>query len=164
MRLSEWRTTAPHEESVAAKVLATVEPVLLGLGAEADPPCWIVWGDDPLVRYTILALAEVGLVTCHVRVNVPQEGPRASGKLSRWSRIQVGELSVENQGGHSLTSFQVENQLLRGMGRDGDAVTAFALDLFAGLDGRPIPSLAGGTLAVADARRVAALPAPLADA
>jgi hypothetical protein len=117
------------------------------------------------VRYTILALAEVGLVTCHVRVNVPQEGPRASGKLTRWNRIQVGELSVENQGGHSLTSFQVENQLLRGMGPDGDAVTAFALDLFAGLDGRPIPSLVGGTTSARarEGQRMAALPAPSVD-
>ena len=164
MRLSEWWAAAPHEGSVSPKVRATVEPVLVGLGAVADPPCWIVWGDDPLTRYTILALADVGVVTCHVRVNVPQEGPRASGKLTRWGRVQVGELSVEHQGGHSLTSFQVENQLLRGVDADGDAITAFALDLFAGLDGRPLPSSRGDGPAPAAGRPMPALPAPRADA
>ena len=141
MRLSEWRAGAPHAASVADKVLASIAPVLEGLGAEADPPCWIAWGDDPLVRYTILALADAGVVTCSVRVNVPQEGPRASGKLVRWSRLQVGELSVENQGGHSLVSFQVESQLLRGVDDEGHRVTEFALDVVAGVDGRPFPSV-----------------------
>lgn len=142
MRLSEWRAVAPHEECVSVRVLAAIEPVLVGLGADTDPPCWIAWGDDPTTRYSILALADSGMISCHVRVNVPQEGPRASGKLVRWSRIQVGELSVEHQGGHSLTSFQVEAQPLRGVDAEGERVAAFALDLIAGIDGRPFPSLA----------------------
>ncbi len=142
MRLSEWKAVAPNASCVSAKVLRAVEPVLEGLGAEADPPCWVAWGDDPLIRYTILALSEVGLVTCHVRVNVPQEGPRAAGKLARWPRVQVGELSVENQGGHTLVTFQVESQLLRGVDDEGTRVTKFALDLLAGIDGRPLPSVA----------------------
>ena len=159
MRLSEWRSAAPDERSMSRKVLAVVEPVLSGLGGEPDPPCWIVWGDDPAVRYTTLALADAGLITCHVRVNVPQEGPRASGKLTRWSRIQVGELSIENQGGHTLTSFQVDTQLMRGIDGEGDRVTAFALDLFAGLDGRPMPSRSP-EVAGTSHLPVPALPAP----
>ena len=51
-----------------------------------------------------------GLVQVNVRVNVPGEGPRTTGKLVRWHRVQVGELSVEIQGGHRLLTFQVESQ------------------------------------------------------
>ena len=47
MRLSEWRTRAPHKDSMTPKVIAVIEPVLHRLGAEADPSCWVVWGDDP---------------------------------------------------------------------------------------------------------------------
>ena len=43
MRLSDWRSVAPHANSVSDKVIATIEPVLMGLGAEQDPPCWIAW-------------------------------------------------------------------------------------------------------------------------
>ena len=154
MRLSDWRSVAPHANSVSDKVVSTIEPVLVGLGAEPDPHCWFGWGDDPAVRYTILALADTGLVLCSVRVMVPQEGPRAAGKLIRWSRVQVGELGVERQGGHTVVNFQVEGQLLRGVDDDVARVTEFALDVFAGLDGRPFPSRAGApTAAGAGSRR-----------
>lgn len=162
MRLSEWRAEAPDDRSMGPKVLAAMDPVLAGLGAEPDPPCWVVWGDDPGVRYIVLALADAGLITCHVRVSVPQEGPRASGKLTRWSRVQVGELSVENQGGHTLTSFQVDTQLMRGVDAEGARVTSFAIDLFAGLDGRPMPSLSGAGSRPSQPSRPA-LPAPRSD-
>jgi hypothetical protein len=141
MRLSEWRTVAPHASSVGGKVMAAVQPVLAGLGAEADPPCWVAWGDDPTARYVILAIGEGGLAVVHVRVNVPLEGPRAAGKLARWSRVQVGELSVETQGGHTLASFQVEGQPLRAVDAEAGRVTDFARDILAAIDGRPIPSL-----------------------
>ena len=140
MRLSDWRSVAPHANSVSDRVIATIEPVLTGLGAEHDPACWIAWGDDPTARYTILAVADAGLVLCSVRVMVPQEGPRAAGKLVRWSRVQVGELGVERQAGHTVVNFQVEGQLLRGVDDEVGRVTEFALDVFAGLDGRPFPT------------------------
>jgi hypothetical protein len=143
MRLSDWGSVAPHANAISDKVIATVEPVLMGLGAEHDPPCWIAWGDDPAARYTILAIADAGLVLCSVRVMVPQEGPRAAGKLVRWSRVQVGELGVERQGGHTVVNFQVEGQLLRGVDDELGRVTGFALDVFAGIDGRPFPSRVG---------------------
>ena len=142
MRLSDWRSVAPHANSVSDKVIATIEPVLTGLGAEQDPQCWVAWGDDPAARYTVLALANAGLVLCSVRVMVPQEGPRAAGKLIRWSRVQVGELGVERQAGHTVVNFQVEGQLLRGVDDEVVRVTEFALDVFAGLDARPFPSRA----------------------
>src|SRR5262245_12014403 len=77
MRLSEWVERAPHQASMAPKVLATVTPILLALGASEDPQSWIAWGDDPAARYVILTPTPAGLVQVHVRVNVPQEGPRS---------------------------------------------------------------------------------------
>lgn len=136
MRLSEWRGRAPNKDSMSAKVMAVVEPVLAGLGAEADPEAWVAWGDDPGVRYLVLTPTTLGLAEVHVRVNVPQEGPRCSGKLVRWNRVQVGELAVEVAGGHRLLSFQVESQVLRGSDDEADEIAAFARTLIAAIDGR----------------------------
>jgi hypothetical protein len=139
MRLSEWRAAAPNRDALATKVLATVEPALAAMGAVPDPQCWVVWGDDPGIRYTLLVPIDAGLVTCFVRVNIPGEGPRASAKLVRWSRVQVGELALETQAGHRVISFQVEGQVLRGADADADRIGEFAMWLFAAIDGRPIP-------------------------
>ena len=137
MRLSDWRVRAPHKDAMTSKVINVVEPVLASLGATPDPTCWIVWGDDPGVRYAMLVPTEAGLLQVLVRVNVPQEGPRASGKVIRWSRVQVGELALEMANGHRLVGFQVESHVLRGADDDGDAIASFALELFARIDGRP---------------------------
>jgi hypothetical protein len=137
MRLSEWVERAPHEGSMAPKVMATVSPVLAALGAPDDPHSWISWADDPGARYAILTPTPAGLIQVHVRVNVPQEGPRSSGKLVRWNRVQTGELAVEYFGGHRLVSFQVENIVLRGTDDQGDAVSAFALEVYAAIDRQP---------------------------
>ena len=69
-------------------------------------------------------------------MNVPGEGPRASGKVIRWNRVQLGELALEMVGGHRLLGFQVESHVLRGTDDEGDAMAAFALELFARVDGR----------------------------
>jgi len=137
MRLSEWRTRAPHKDSMTPKVLAVIVPVMTALGAEDDPSCWVVWGDDPAVRYAILAPTDAGLVQVLARVNVPGEGPRASAKLIRWNRLQLGELALEMAGGHRLLGFQVESYVLHGADDDGDAMASFALELFSRVDGRP---------------------------
>ncbi len=136
MRLSEWQSRAPHRDSMTAKVMASATDALALLGAGRDPDCWIVWGDDPAARYTILAPALAGLVIVNVRVNVPGEGPRSAGKISRWHRVQVGELSVEIQGGHRLITFQVESQLLHGANEEADAIATFVDTIFAAIDGR----------------------------
>lgn len=143
MRLSEWRGRAPHKDSLTPKVMAVIEPVLVTLGADRDPEAWVVWGDDPGVRFLILTPTVLGLVELHVRVNVPQEGPRSSGKLVRWNRVQVGELAVEMAGGHRILSFQVESQVLRGSDEDADAIAAFARALIAAIDGRTLPPATG---------------------
>ena len=41
-----------------------------------------------------VAATPAGLVQAVVRVMVPQEGPRASGKIIRWNRVQTGELAL----------------------------------------------------------------------
>jgi hypothetical protein len=145
MRLSEWRAAAPSREAGSQKVAAQIDPVLAALGADDDPHCWIVWGDEPAVRYTILVPTAAGLVTCFVRVNIPGEGTRASAKLVRWNRVQVGELAIEGAEGHRLLSFQVEGHVLRGTDAEADFVAAFALELFAAADGRPRPERPAAT-------------------
>lgn len=137
MRLSEWQARAPHREAMAEKVLAPARDALALLGAARDPECWIVWGEDPGARWALLVPSAAGLVQVNVRVNVPGEGPRAAGKIIRWHRVQMGELSVEIQGGHRLLTFQVETHLMHGADADADAVASFVETLFAAMDGRP---------------------------
>jgi hypothetical protein len=140
MRLSQWRAKAPFKDSVAPKVITVVESALGALGAELDPECWVVWGDDPRIRYQLLVPTPSGLVQVNVRVSMPGEGPRASGKVVRWNRVQLGELAVEIQAGHRLVTFQVEAQPLNGADIAADAIADFAHVLFAAVDGRPTPA------------------------
>lgn len=139
MRLSEWRASGPSKEASGAKIAAIVDPILLALGAESDPHCWVAWGEEPGVRYTIFVPTPAGLITSFVRVNVPGEGPRASSKLIRWARVQLGELAIETQGGHRLLSFQVEQQVIHGADGVADQIARFAGELFAAIDGRRLP-------------------------
>jgi hypothetical protein len=136
MRLSEWRTHAPAKDAVSPKVLGIVESAIVTLGADADPECWIVWGDDPSTRYLMFVPIASGLIQVNVRVAVPGEGPRAAAKVIRWNRVQLGELAVEIQGGHRLVSFQAEAQIMTGVDDMGDAIARFARALFAAVDGR----------------------------
>jgi hypothetical protein len=139
MRLSEWRKAAPHKDAASAKLAALVDPVLRSLGAEDDPHCWVAWGEEPGTRHTILVPTDAGLISCFVRVNVSGEGPRLSAKLVRWSRVQTSELAIETSGPHRLLSFQVEGHVLGGADAIADRIAAFALEVFAAMDGRPRP-------------------------
>jgi hypothetical protein len=139
MRLSEWRAKAPSRDAGGPKVAAVVNAVIDALGAEPDPHCWVAWGEDPGIKYTIFIPTEPGLITSFVRVNVPGEGPRATTKMIRWSRVSIGELAIETQAGHRLLSFQVEQQVLRGADEEADRVAAFALRVIAAVDGRTLP-------------------------
>jgi hypothetical protein len=166
MRWSGWRAKAPFKDSISPKVLAVVDAALSGLGADPDPECWVAWGDDPQSRYLLFVPTSSGLVVVNVRVSVPGEGPRAGGKVVRWSRVQLGELAVDIQGGHRLVTFQVEGQVLNGADAVGDAIAVFAQVLFAAVDGRPAPVPAKGRTAApstvgkaAGARSGAAAPA-----
>jgi len=136
MRLSGWRKTAPAEESMTVEVLAMLEPVLADLGAEADPVCWVIWGDDPRVRYSILVPTIAGLIVAAVRT-VSQGGtPRAAAKLVRWSKLAVSELNLESSGGHRIVAVQVEMLVLKGVDEEADRICEFVRDLIAEVDDR----------------------------
>ena len=169
MRLREWRDAAPRKDSIGPKVLTVIDGALELLGAEPNPDCYIVWGDDPAVRYTVLVPTDAGLLSVNVRVNVPGEGPRAQGKLIRWNRVQSGELAVEIQGGHRLLNFQIENNVLRGSDDTAEVLSEFVLVVYDAIDGRSatpvIVSSAAAAPIVTPTRRppkppVPQLPAP----
>jgi hypothetical protein len=141
MRLSDWQVSPRGQKVMTEKVAAAYGPAMAVLGTGSDPEAYVVWGDDPDHRYMILAIAEAGLVIVNVRVNVPQEGPRAAAKLVRWSRVQVGELSVEAHHGHRHVTSQVENSVLQGSDEDADEIGAFVAHLLAWIDGRHVGQL-----------------------
>ncbi len=140
MRLSEWSAVAPIPEAAGPKVLAVAAAALATLGALPDPDCWVAWGEDPGARWVLLAATPAGLVTLHVRVIVPQEGPRAAGKLIRWGRVQLGEVAAEAQGAHRVISATVEGVVLRGVDAAAEGVGAFLQGIYAAIDGRPLPA------------------------
>jgi hypothetical protein len=141
MRLSDWGAAAPIPEAAGPKVLAIAQAVLATLGATTESDCWVSWGEDPASRWALLAPTPAGLIHAHIRVNVPQEGPRAAGKLVRWSRVQLGEVAVEVQGAHRIISATLEDVVMRGADADADAISAFLQVVLAAIDGRPLPAL-----------------------
>ena len=151
MRLSDWGAAAPTQAAAGSKVLAVAEAALITLGATPESDCWVSWGDDPESRWVILAPTPAGLIHAHVRVNVPQEGARAAGKLVRWSRVQLGEVAAEAQGEHRVVSATLEGTMLRGVDADADAIGAFLQVVLAAIDGRPLPVLVVPPAAADDA-------------
>jgi hypothetical protein len=144
MRLSGWRTKAPGRDGINPKILDTVGSILTALGAEADPHCWVTWGDETASRWALMAPCPAGLAVVNVRAGGPQEGSRAGGRLVRWSKVQVGELAAEAEQGHRLVMFQLEGQPIRGADEQADDVAAFAGLTLAGIEGRPLPDLDRG--------------------
>ena len=136
MRLSEWRKAAPTEGAMNDRVLAVVGPVLADLGAERDPECWVAWGEDPDLRYSLLAPTLAGLITAAIRFTSPEDGPRVIGKLVRWSKVAVSELGVDAGGGHRMVAVQVDNLVLKGMDQEADRICDFVRILIAGVDDR----------------------------
>jgi hypothetical protein len=153
MRLSQFAASAKVTSAVTSKVLSTVLPVLDGLGAGVDPEGWMDWGESPTDRWTFLAPTAAGLVTVNVRVDIPGEGPRSAGKVTRWARLQIGELTMETQGDHRVAVFQLENRVLRGGDETADAIADFAIQVYRAIDGR-LPEVTRGS-AVLDLPRSA---------
>ena len=141
MRLSGWRSKAPGKDGLAQKAVDSVGAILTSLGAEADAHCWIIWGDETGSRWTLMAPCPAGLAVVNVRAGGMGEGSRASGRLIRWSKVQVGELAAESERGHRLVMFQIEGQPIRGTDDNADDVAAFAGLALAGVEGRPLPNL-----------------------
>ena len=141
MRLSGWRSKAPGKDGLAQKAVDSVGAILTSLGADADAHCWIIWGDETGSRWTLMAPCPAGLAVINVRAGGLGEGSRASGRLIRWSKVQVGELAAESERGHRLVMFQIEGQPIRGTDDNADDVAAFAGLALAGVEGRPLPNL-----------------------
>jgi hypothetical protein len=142
------------------RVLAVVGPVLVDLGAERDPECWVAWGEDPDLRYSLLAPTLAGLITAAIRFTSPEDGPRVIAKLVRWSKVSVSELGLDSGGGHRMVAVQVENLVLKGMDEEADRICKFVRILIAGVDGRlqlPVPMTAVSGMAPVVAARAAAL-------
>jgi hypothetical protein len=161
MRLSEWRKAAPTQGAMSDQVLAVVSPVLADLGAERNPECWVAWGEDPDVRYSILAPTPAGLISLAVRFGSPEDGPRVIAKLIRWSKLSVSELGVEAGGGHRVVAVQVETLVLKGMDAEADRICDFVRLLIAGVDDRlqaPAPIMAIGRVVPVVAQTPAATP------
>jgi len=136
MRLSEWKKSAPAPASLPTGVITMLRPVLVDFGADPDPECWIAWGEDPAIRYSILVPVAAGLVMIAVRSAVPREEPRASAKLVRWSRLTVGDFSIEAIGGRRIVAVQVESLVLKGTDAEADRVAGFVRDLVATIENR----------------------------
>ena len=96
MRLSEWRATRATQGRDDAE----------GAGRHRADPGGAWRGHDPIVLdrvgrrpgrpLRVLVPTDAGLLQVLVRVNVPGEGPRASAKVIRWSRLQLGELGARD--------------------------------------------------------------------
>jgi hypothetical protein len=165
MLLGEWRKTAPSRESLSNKVMVVLKPVLADLGADADPDCWVLWGEDPEFKFSVMVPTPAGLITVAVRPNVgASDGPRATGKLIRWSKLVVGEMSIEAAGGHRIVAIPVEGQVLKGSDEEADRICEFCRGLLAGIDGRAYqaPAAAVYQAVPAGAPAVAATPRPAA--
>ena len=139
MRLSQWRRSERGQKVMGGKVADALEPVLAGLGAPGDPEAYVLWSEDWQTRYMVMAAADAGLAIVHVRVNVPQEGPRASGKLVRWSRVQLNDLTAEAHHEHRYVTIQIEGSVLQGVDAEAEAISDWASHVFARIDGRVGP-------------------------
>src|ERR1035437_8235036 len=135
MRLGEWRKAAPNKDSMNSRVLAILRPVLIDLGTDADAECWVAWGEDPESRCSVLAPTAAGLITVAIRPTGP-DGARATGKLIRWTKLSVSELSIESSAGHRLDAVQVESHVLKGIDTEADRICEFVRGLIASIDGR----------------------------
>jgi hypothetical protein len=140
--------------------MAVLNLVLHDLGADPDPESWVVWGDDPELRYAVLAPTPAGLISVAVRLTGPDEGPRATAKLVRWSKLSVSELAVEASGGHRIVGVQVEGQVLKGLDQEADRICEFVRGLIEGIDGRtpqatPVAPVRAGPVRVGAAKRIA---------
>jgi hypothetical protein len=139
MRLSDWQVTLRGQKLMTGKVALAFGPALALLGAGLESDAYVAWGDDPDVHYSILVVGDAGLIIVVVRVNVPQEGPRASAKVIRWGRVSIGELSVDVTRGHRQATAQIESYILKGVDDDADLIGAFLGHVLTRIDGRVPP-------------------------
>ena len=145
MRWSQWRAHPPVRDATSPRVCAAVDAVLRTLGAPSDGDCWVGWGDDAMIRWSMLMPSTAGLIVLAVRPAGGSEGPRVAGKLVRWGRVQIGEFAVDYQAGHRVLGVSVEGIVLRGADADADAIGAFLQVVYAAIDGRSAAPVAAPT-------------------
>ena len=130
MRVNDWRATPEGGRHLTDRLVALIDPVAHALGAESDTACHVVWGDQPDARFQVLLATDAGLAILNVRVNVPQEGPRVSGRLVRWGRVQAGEVTIEAHSGHAQVSAQFEGQVLQGLDAAGERIAEWMIEVY----------------------------------
>ncbi len=101
------------------------------------------------MKYSILASSLGGLIAVAVRPIGGEEGPRATGKLVRWSKLSISELSVEASGGHRMVAVQVDSHVLKGFDDNADLICEFVRGLIAGVENRTPQILAPNMIAIA---------------
>ena len=142
-------------------MVAAIDAVLQTMGGSPEMDCWTAWGDDSQYKWTLLMPTPPGMLVLAVRPG--GEDARIVGKLVRWSRIQVGEFSVDQQGGHRVIGITIEGVVLRGADEEADRIGAFLQDIYAAVDGRssvpivaaPAPAAARPVATVGAKRRTA---------
>ncbi len=130
MRFDDWRATPEGERHLTERLVALIDPVSRVLGVGTETACHVVWGDQPPARFQVLLATEAGLAVLNVRVNVPQEGPRISGRLVRWGRVQAGEVTIEAHSGHAQVSAQFEGQVLQGLDTAGERIAEWMIEVY----------------------------------
>jgi hypothetical protein len=134
MRFAEWRDGPEGRQRLPEKVIFLIETVTQTLGADGEVSCYVVRGDQPDSRFQVLAATSAGLMALNVRVNLPQEGPRVSGRLVRWGRVQAGEVAIEGHGGHVQVSAQFEGAVLQGLDSAAREIAVWMTEVYRNLD------------------------------
>ena len=116
----------------------------LGIGDDRDDrDGWVFRDEDRATPYLGAGPISAGLVSCRVRLDVPQEGPRASLEPIRGSRFQVAEPIVETSGWHGRCCAQVQGQVIRATDDEVPAAAAFLLTMPRVIEGRSVPGADG---------------------
>ena len=136
MRLSEWRTKAPVQDSMDERVMSVLRTVLIALGADPDPDCWVIWGEDSQTRYSVLVPVAAGLVAVAVRTPSGAGEARAMARLVRWPKLPIGEFSIDAGEERRAVAVQLESFVLKGSDEEADRICEFVRGLVIQADNR----------------------------
>jgi len=118
------------------KTLAVIRTLVVDMGAEADPECWVVWGEDSESRYSVLVPALAGVISVAVRLSGTDEGPRANGQAD--SLAQADDQRAQRRGRRraSHRGRAVESYVLKARTIIADRICEFVRGLIATIDNR----------------------------
>ena len=135
MQFSDWCETDEGRRRIPEPLVTLIGNAMRTLGVPLDAPAHVIWGDQPGQRFMVMLACDAGLAILGVRPSTPQEGPRVSGRLLRWSRVQVGELAIEAHHGHVQASAQMEGQVLQGLDAAGAQVAGWMAEVYRRVEG-----------------------------